>query len=190
MSVLRKVKTKANTQLPLLHPHAAGIDSGATQIQVAVPCDADPKPVRTFTTFTDDLLKLRDWLKDAGVRTVAMESTGVYWIALFQVLAAAGLEVCLVNARHCKNLPGRKTDISDCQWLQYLHSVGLLRASFRPPEAVCAVRSLLRHRGPAHPGQPRPDRAQLAGRLAGRTLVYPAPGVGDVAALAAAARGV
>lgn len=155
MSVLRKVKTKANTQLPLLHPHAAGIDSGATQIQVAVPCDADPKPVRTFTTFTDDLLKLRDWLKDAGVRTVAMESTGVYWIALFQVLAAAGLEVCLVNARHCKNLPGRKTDISDCQWLQYLHSVGLLRASFRPPEAVCAVRSLLRHRGPAHPGQPR-----------------------------------
>jgi transposase len=147
MSVLRKVKTKANTQLPLFHPHAAGIDIGATQLQVAVPCDADPKPVRTFTTFTDDLLALRDWLKECGVRTVAMESTGVYWIALFQILEAAGLEVCLVNARHCKNLPGRKTDISDCQWLQYLHSVGLLRASFRPPEAVCAVRSLLRHRG-------------------------------------------
>jgi transposase len=147
MSAQRKVKTKANTQLPTLHPHAAGIDIGATKIQVAVPVDADPKPVRTFTTFTDDLLALRDWLKACGVRTVAMESTGVYWIALFQILEAAGLKVCLVNARHCKNLPGRKTDISDCQWLQYLHSVGLLRASFRPPEAVCAVRSLLRHRG-------------------------------------------
>lgn len=147
MSQLRKVKIKANVQLPLLHPHAAGIDIGATQLQVAVPADADPKPVRTFTTFTDDLLALRDWLKACGVRTVAMESTGVYWIALFQILEAAGLEVCLVNARHCKNLPGRKTDVSDCQWLQYLHSVGLLRASFRPPEAICAVRSLLRHRG-------------------------------------------
>jgi transposase len=148
MSPARKVKTKTktNTQLPLLHPYAAGIDIGARQIQVAVPCDADPKPVRTFTTFTDDLLKARDWLKACGVRTVAMESTGVYWIALFQILEAAGLEVCLVNARHCKNLPGRKTDVSDCQWLQYLHSVGLLRASFRPPEAVCAARSLLRHR--------------------------------------------
>jgi len=85
-------------------------------------------------------------LLQCGVQTVAMESTSVYWIALFQILEAAGLEVCLVNARHCKNLPGRKTDISDCQWLQYLHSVGLLRASFRPPEQVCAVRSLLRHR--------------------------------------------
>jgi transposase len=76
-----------------------------------------------------------------------MESTGVYWIALYQILEAAGLEVCLVNARHCKNLPGRKTDVQDCQWLQYLHSVGLLRASFRPPEQICAVRTILRHRG-------------------------------------------
>ena len=146
MSVAGKVKIKSNTQMPVLHPHAAGLDIGATQIHVAVPCDADRQPVRTFTTFTDDLHALRDWLQACGVRTVAMESTGVYWIALFQILEAAGLEVCLVNARHCKNLPGRKTDISDCQWLQYLHSVGLLRASFRPPEAVCAVRSLLRHR--------------------------------------------
>ena len=147
MSKARKLATaKTNGQLPAIHPHAAGIDLGATQMQVAVPHDADPKPVRTFTTFTDDLLRLRDWLKGCGVRTVAMESTGVYWIPLFQVLEAAGLEVCLVNARHCKNLPGRKTDVSDCQWLQYLHSVGLLRASFRPPEHICAVRSLLRHR--------------------------------------------
>jgi hypothetical protein len=99
-----------------------------------------------FDTFTDDLLKLRDWLVQCGVRTVAMESTGVYWIPLFQILEAAGLEVCLVNARHCKNLPGRKTDIQDCQWLQYLHAVGLLRGSFRPLEHVCAVRTILRHR--------------------------------------------
>ena len=147
MTKARKTATaKTNVQLPTLHPHAAGIDVGATQLQVAVPSDADPKPVRTFTTFTDDLLALRDWLKACGVRTVAMESTGIYWIPLYQILEASGLEVCLVNARHCKNLPGRKTDVSDCQWLQYLHSVGLLRASFRPPEAVCAVRSLLRQR--------------------------------------------
>ena len=116
-----------------------------TQIQVAVPCDADPKPVRTFTTFTDDLLKLRDWLQHCGVRTwrwsprafTGFRSTK-FW--------TAGIEVCLVNARHCKNLPGRKTDVSDCQWLQYLHSVGLLRASFRPPEQICVVRSFLRQR--------------------------------------------
>jgi transposase len=147
MSKVRKLATaKTNGRLPAIHPHAAGIDIGANHLQVAVPHDADPKSVRTFTTFTDDLFKLRDWLKACGVRTVAMESTGVYWIPLFQVLEAAGVEVCLVNARHCKNLPGRKTDVSDCQWLQYLHSVGLLRASFRPPEHICAVRSLLRHR--------------------------------------------
>jgi transposase len=146
MSARRKLTAKSNTQLPTLHPHAAGVDIGATQIQAAVPCDADPKPVRSFSSFTDDLLKLRDWFKACGVQTVAMESTSVYWIPLFQILEAAGLQVCLVNARHCKNLPGRKTDVSDCQWLQYLHSVGLLRASFRPPEHICAVRSILRHR--------------------------------------------
>lgn len=146
MPARKKATAKTTTQLPTIHPHAGGIDIGATQIQVAVPLDADPNPVRTFTTFTDDLLLIRDWLKGCGVKTVAMESTSVYWIALFQVLEAAGIEVCLVNARHAKNVPGKKTDISDCQWLQYLHSVGLLRASFRPPEHICAVRSLLRHR--------------------------------------------
>ena len=142
----QKTKQKIHPQLPTLHPHAAGIDIGAREIWVAVPPGSDPKPVRSFDTFTDELLKLRDWLLACGVQTVAMESTGVYWIALFQILEAAGLEVCLVNARHCKNLPGRKTDIQDCQWLQYLHSVGLLRGSFRPPEHICAVRSMLRHR--------------------------------------------
>ena len=134
------------TSLPTLHPHAAGIDVGAREVYAAVPPAADPRPVRAFPTFTADLHALRDWLKACGITTVAMESTGVYWIPLYQILAAAGIEVCLVNARHCKNLPGRKTDVQDCQWLQYLHAVGLLRGSFRPPEMVCAVRSLLRHR--------------------------------------------
>lgn len=132
--------------LHALHPHAAGIDIGAREIYVAVPPGTCSRPVRSFPTFTEDLYALRDWLKECRVNTVAMESTGVYWIPLFQVLEAAGLEVCLVNARHCKNLPGRKTDVQDCQWLQYLHSVGLLRGSFRPADQVCAVRTMLRHR--------------------------------------------
>src|SRR5262249_21075294 len=101
---------------------------------------------RRFTTFTKDLVGLTDWLKQCGVTSVAMESTGVFWIPLFQLLEDRGFRVCLVNARHAKNVPGRRTDVSDCQWLQYLHSVGLLRASFRPSPEVCAVRSLLRHR--------------------------------------------
>ena len=138
--------SKTTPSLPVLQPHAAGIDIGAREIYVAVPPDSEPRPVRAFDTFTDDLHALRDWLKACGVTSIAMESTGVYWIPLFQILETAGIEVCLVNARHCKNLPGRKTDVQDCQWLQYLHSVGLLRGSFRPPETVCAVRSLLRHR--------------------------------------------
>jgi len=134
------------TALPTLHPNAAGIDVGARELYVAVPPGRDPQPVRCFATFTEDLHALRDWLQACGVTTVALESTGVYWIPVFQILEAAGLEVCLVNARHCKNLPGRKTDVQDCQWLQYLHSVGLLRGSFRPADQVCAVRTILRHR--------------------------------------------
>lgn len=139
-------KIRTTNALPQLKPHAAGIDIAATELYVAVPNDSDPQPVRAFGTFTQDLHALADWLQKCGVQTVAMESTGVYWIPLFQVLEARGLEVCLVNARHVKNVPGRKSDVADCQWLQYLHAVGLLRASFRPPQQVCAVRSLLRHR--------------------------------------------
>lgn len=131
---------------PILHPSAAGIDIGATEIYVCVPLDRDPQPIRCFGTFTEDLHALADWLQQCGVTAVAMESTGVYWIPLYQILEGRQLEVCLGNARHVKNAPGRKTDVQDCQWLQHLHAVGLLRASFRPPEAVCAVRSLLRHR--------------------------------------------
>jgi len=141
---LRTVRTTA--ALPILQPDAAGIDVGATEVYVAVPGDRDPHPVRAFRTFTADLQALATWLQACGIRTVAMESTGVYWIPLFQILQAHGFEVCLVNARHVKNVPSRKSDVADCQWLQYLHAVGLLRASFRPAAAVCAVRSLLRHR--------------------------------------------
>ena len=130
----------------LLEPNAAGVDIGATEIYVAVPSDRDTQPVRCFSTFTDDLNCLVDWLHTCGVDSVAMESTSVFWIPLFQILEDRGFRVCLVNARHVKNVPGRKTDVSDCQWLQYLHSVGLLRASHRPPQTICAVRSICRHR--------------------------------------------
>ena len=142
----RKKRTSSVVSLPVLRPNAAGIDIGAREIYVAVPPDRDPHPVRAFPTFTSDLLELADWLKQCGVDTVAMESTGVYWIPLFQILEARGFPVFLVNAHHVKNVPGRKSDVSDCQWLQYLHSVGLLRASFRPPPAVCQLRAILRHR--------------------------------------------
>jgi transposase len=139
-------RTTRPVTMPILHPDTAGIDIGATEIYVCVPLDRDPQPIRRFGTFTEDLHALADWLQQCRVTSVAMESTGVYWIPLYQILETRGCEVCLVNARHVKNVPGRKSDVQDCQWLQYLHSVGLLRASFRPPEAVCAVRSLLRHR--------------------------------------------
>jgi len=129
-----------------IDPNAAGIDIGATEIYIAVPVDRDPHPVRRFPTFTEDLMAAADWLKRCGIKTVAMESTGVYWIPLFQILEARGVKVCLVNARHVKNVPGRKSDVCDCQWLQHLHSAGLLRPSFRPEQQVCAVRSLVRYR--------------------------------------------
>jgi len=147
MARKRKQASKSNSAvLPVMRPDAAGIDIGATEIFVAVPADRAEENVRSFPTFTQDLYGLADWLKQCGIRTVAMESTGVYWIPLFQILEERGFEVCLVNARHVKNVPGRRTDVSDCQWLQFLHSVGLLKASYRPPQEVCAVRSLLRHR--------------------------------------------
>jgi transposase len=142
----RKQNKSATRVRPELRPDAAGIDLGATVHYVAVPPDRDDKPVRWFGTQTGDLHALADWLIACKITTVAMEATGVYWVPLFQILEDRGLEVCLVNARHVKNVPGRKTDVQDCQWLQYLHSVGLLHASFRPPAAVCAVRALVRHR--------------------------------------------
>jgi len=130
----------------LLHPDAAGADIHPTVIYIAVPPGRDTRNVRKFSTFTRDLLAAVEWLKQCRVDTVAMESTGVYWIPFYQILNDHGFQVCLVNARHVKNVPGRKTDVTDAQWLQYLHSVGLLRGSFRPPQEICALRSISRHR--------------------------------------------
>lgn len=146
MAKKRKKNCKKIKMLHTIKPNAAGIDIGATEIYVAVPHERDTKPVRHFNTFTADLHKAAKWLKACGIDSIAMESTGVYWIPVFQILESYGFDVVLVNARHVKNVPGRKTDVQDCQWLQYLHSVGLLRGSHRPPQEICAVRSLLRHR--------------------------------------------
>lgn len=142
----RPARKPARQRTTEIRRDAAGIDIGARRIHVAVDPDRDPRPVREFQTFTQDLYALADWLEVCGVHTVAMESTGVFWIPLFQILEARGLEVCLVNAHHVKHVPGRKTDIADCQWLQYLHACGLLTASFRPVQSICGLRSLLRHR--------------------------------------------
>src|SRR5947207_148010 len=105
-----------------------------------------PTPVRSFGTFTPDLQALAEWLAVCQIKTVAMESTGVYWIPIFELLESRGLDVYLVNARHIKNVPGRKSDIQDCQWIQRLHSFGLLSASFRPEAEMVVLRSYLRHR--------------------------------------------
>jgi transposase len=129
-----------------LHPDAAGLDIGASEIWVAVPPDRDPQPVRAFGTYTPDLQALADWLSACRVTTVAMESTGVYWIPIFELLEARGFEVFLVNAQHIKHVPGRKSDVQDCQWVQRLHSYGLLSASFRPEAEMVVLRAYLRHR--------------------------------------------
>jgi transposase len=143
----RKQKcSKTTASLPVLNGDAAGIDIGATELYAAVPHDRADETVRRFDMFTSDLQDLAQWFKDCKIKTVAMESTGVYWIPVFQILESHGFEVCLVNARHVKHVPGRKSDVSDCQWLQYLHAVGLLRGSFRPPDDICAIRAILRHR--------------------------------------------
>lgn len=132
--------------LERINPNAAGIDCGSAEHFVAVPPDRDPTPVRSFQTFTGDLYRLADWLTACRVTSVAMEATGVYWIPLYEILEARGFEVLLVNARHVKNVPGRKSDVSDCEWLRDLHTVGLLRGSFRPTDAIVALRAYLRHR--------------------------------------------
>lgn len=126
--------------------NAAGIDVGSERHFVAVPEGRDEVTVREFGTFTTDLHELVKWLQQCGVTTVAMESTGVYWIPVFEVLERAGFEVRLVDARQVKNVPGRKSDVLDCQWLQQLHTYGLLAAAFRPPDEVCVLRGYLRQR--------------------------------------------
>lgn len=138
-----KVDWKA---LDVVHPDAAGIDIGGQEHWVAVSPEKDAEPVRCFECFTVDLERMAEWLASCGVRTVAMQSTGVYWMPAFEILQQHGMEVYLVNARHTKNLPGRKSDIAECQWLLKLHTFGLLNNSFQPSDAVRTVRTLWRHR--------------------------------------------
>lgn len=126
--------------------HAAGIDVGGSFHYVAVPEDRDDQPVREFAAFTGDLYRMADWLRACGIETVAMESTGVYWIPVFQVLEERGFEVKLVDVRQLKRVPGRKSDVADCQWLQQLHTFGLLAAAFRPNDQICVLRSYMRQR--------------------------------------------
>jgi transposase len=149
---MRQKKNKASKRvhfqsLPLINPNAAGIDVGAKEHVVAVPSDRDPQPVRTFQAFTPDLHELAAWLKRCGIETVALESTGIYWISLYEILEQYGFEVRVVNARHVKNVPGRtKTDVLDCQWIQKLHSFGLLNGSFRPDQQIRKLRTYMRLR--------------------------------------------
>lgn len=141
-----KKPAKSLDELVTIHPNAAGLDIGAREIWCCVPTDRDDEWVRVFGTFTPDLVRLADWLVACSIETVAMESTGTYWVPVFELLEARGLEVYLVNARHIKNVPGRQSDYQDCQWIQRLHSVGLLNASFRPDAEMCRLRTYLRQR--------------------------------------------
>jgi transposase len=142
----RKRGKQSRRSLTTVHASAAGLDVGATFHVVAVPPDRAEQSVRTFRSFTGDLHRLADWLQEVGITTIAMESTGVYWIPVFEILEARGFEVLLVNARDVKNVPGRKTDVNDAQWLQQLHEHGLLRGSFRPVDRLVRLRAILRHR--------------------------------------------
>jgi len=141
-----KSNDKDRRTMLVVHPNAAAIDVGATMHMAAVNADRTPEPVRSFGTFTADLHRLVDWFAECGVDTVVMESTSVYWIPVFELLDARGFAVFLVNARDAKHVPGRKTDVSDAQWLQRLHSFGLLRASFRPKGQIAELRAYLRQR--------------------------------------------
>jgi transposase len=123
---------RSRARLKVVSLGSAGIDIGSRFHIVAIPAELDDEPDRKFSSFTSDLKSMARWLLAIGITTVAMESTGIYWVPLYEILVGHGIEVFLVNARHAKNVPGRKTDISDAQWLQQFHSYGLLRASFQP----------------------------------------------------------
>lgn len=143
----RQKPTKATWEgLRVLHPDAAGLDISVSEIWAAVTPERTAEPVRPFGTYTPDLVSLADWLAACNVDTVAMEATGVYWIPVYEVLEARGFKVFVVNARHIKNVPGRKSDVKDCQWIRDLHSVGLLSPSFRPEAEIATLRAYLRHR--------------------------------------------
>ena len=140
----RSKRALKSSALQLVNPHAAGVDIGSTEHYVGVSPDADPKPVRSFGTTTPDLQQLIQWLQECKVTTVAMESTGVYWIPLYEMLEAAGIEAVLVDSHQVRNVPGRKTDVQDCQWIQTLHSYGLFRGAFRPSDEICPLRAYMR----------------------------------------------
>ena len=136
----QKQKVSVEQSWEAINPHAAGIDIGAREHFACVPARATQKNVRSFGTFTANLYELADWLKQCEITTVAMEATGVYWIPVFQILEERGFAVILVNARQTKNVAGRKSDVQDCQWIQRLHTYGLLQASFRPENPYCVLR--------------------------------------------------
>ena len=138
--------TKPAGGLPIIHDAAAGIDIGSRFHVVAIPPEMSDEPVQSFQAFTGDIERMADWLVSSGVRTVAMESTGVYWIPVYEVLESRGIEVIVANAREVRSVPGRKSDVNDAQWLQRLHACGLLRASFRPAGEIAALRAYLRLR--------------------------------------------
>jgi len=139
-------KKRQLDDLACVYPNAAGLDIGSAEIVVAVPADRDPEPVRVFQTFTPDLHALAAWLLACRIDTVAMESTGVFWIPIYELLEQHGIHPYLVNARHVKTVPGRKSDWNDAQWLQKLHALGLLQASFRPDAEIRTLRTLVRYR--------------------------------------------
>jgi transposase len=142
----KKNKIQFNDQWEKINPDAAGIDIGARHNYVCVPAERAPENIRRFGTTTPELKAMAQWLEQCGIRTVALEATGVYWIATFQLLEKSGLQVVLVNPRQIKNVTGRKTDVQDCQWIQKLHTFGLLGASFRPADPYCVARSYVRLR--------------------------------------------
>src|ERR1700741_5061949 len=142
---MRKIQSE-DISLKLIHPDAAGIDIGNESHYVAVPPSRDSQPVRRFGCTTAELKAMTDWLKQCGIRTIAMQSTSVYWVAVYDILEQAGLEVYLVNARDTKNLPGRKSDVQESQWLMKLHTYGLLRNSFRPSQEIRTMRTYWRQR--------------------------------------------
>ena len=143
---LARKLTAENPGLEIVNRNVAGIDVGNESHYVAVAPGCDPEPFREFGSWTADLERMADWLKVCGVEMVVMQSTGVYWMALYDILEARKFKVCLTNARHTKNLPGRKSDVQESQWLLKLHTYGLLRDSFHPPEEIRALRSLWRLR--------------------------------------------
>lgn len=139
-------RKKPESSFRLINPNAAGIDIGSQFHVVAVSPEIAPEPVRTFRSFTGDLHRLADWLESVGITTVAMESTGVYWIPVYEILEARGIEILLANARDAKQVPGRKSDVKDAQWLQQLHQYGLLRGSFHPTMSIAELRAYMRQR--------------------------------------------